>query len=285
MEQLDGRSIKIQNALRYIEEHLTDELEIGLIAKQAYVSPFYFQRVFAALCGMSVGEYIRKRRLSMAGEELVESKIRIIDIAAKYGYDSPDSFTRAFQRFHGISPSRARKNGASLRSFPPLNFNVILESGKMLEYKIVKKPPFTLVGVSRMFCSDTSYQEIPEFWDEVMGEEHCPLMGMYGVCIDSGEDGKHFEYLIADNYIPWEEIPENLVVKVIPESTWAVFPCRGALPEALQDVNTRIWSDWLPNSKSYRLAMNMNIESYSPPAEDPEVGYSEIWLPVERIAD
>lgn len=269
----------IEDALTYIEMHLTEELEVREIAKRAYVSPFYFQRIFAALCGVGVGEYIRSRRLTLAGEELASTNAKVIDVAAKYGYDSPDSFNRAFQRFHGISPSAARKNGASLRAYAPMKLNLTLEGGNMLEYKIVEKPQFTLVGLSRMFNSDTSYQEIPKFWSEVMGK--CPLMGMYGVCID--EDGKNFEYLIADNYIPWQEIPEGCVTKVIPASTWAVFPCRGPLPQTLQDVNTWMWSQWLPNCKNYRLAANLNIEMYAPPAENPEDTYSEIWLPVEKI--
>ena len=151
----------------------------------------------------------------------------------------------------------------------------------MLEYKIVEKPQFTLVGLPRMFNSDTSYQEIPKFWDEVMEMENCPLLGMYGVCID--EDGKNFEYLIADNYIPWQELPAGCVTRVIPAFTWAVFPCRGPLPQTLQDVNTRIWAQWLPNCKDYRLAANLNLELYAPPAEKPEDTYSEIWLPVEKL--
>lgn len=114
-----------------------------------------------------------------------------------------------------------------------------------------------------------------------MSMENCPVLGMFGICIDT--DGKNFEYLIADNYIPWEEIPAGCVTKVIPASTWAVFPCRGPLPQALQDVNTRMWSEWLPNCKNYRLAANLNIEMYAPPAEKPEDTYSEIWLPVEKL--
>lgn len=273
----------IQNALAYMEAHLTEELEIQEIAKRAYVSPFYFQRIFAALCGVGVGEYIRNRRLTLAGEELASTDAKVIDIAAKYEYDSPDSFNRAFQRFHGISPSAARKNGASLRAYAPMNIKLTLEGGNMLEYKIVKKPQFTVVGKSRMFNSETSYQEIPKFWCEVMGMENCPLLGMYGVCLDLDENGKEFEYLIADNYIPWEEIPEGYVAKVVPASTWAVFPCHGPMPQALQDVNTRMWSEWLPNCKNYRLAMNLNIEMYAPPADNPEDTYSEIWLPVEKV--
>lgn len=272
----------IQNALGYIESNLTEELEIREIAKRAYVSPFYFQRIFAALCGVGVGEYIRNRRLTLAGEELLTSDAKVIDIAAKYGYDSPDSFNRAFQRFHGISPSAARKNGASLRAYAPMKIKLTLEGGNMLEYKIVEKPQFTVVGLPRMFNADTSYQEIPRFWDEVMGMESAPVCGMYGVCMDLDENGKDFEYLIADNYIPWKEIPAGCTAKVIPASTWAVFPCSLG---TLQDVNTRMWSQWLPNCSSYRLAENLNIELYSPPAENPEETYCEIWLPVEKSGE
>lgn len=273
----------IQNALSYIEENLTQELEIGEIARRACVSPFYFQRIFTALCGVGVGEYIRNRRLSLAGEELLATQGRVIDIAAKYGYDSPDSFARAFQRFHGISPSAARKGGASLRAYAPVRIKLTLEGGNMLEYRIEEKPQFTVVGLARVFHPDTSYREIPEFWCEVMAREKCPVMGKYGVCIDHGEEDKLFDYLIADNYDPQRAIPEGCVPHVIPASTWAVFPCRGPLPETLQTVNTQMWSQWLPNCKEYRLAGHYNIEMYAPPSERPEDTYSEIWLPVERI--
>ena len=107
------------------------------------------------------------------------------------------------------------------------------------------------------------------------------ICGMYGMCVEL--EGKEFDYLIADNYLPWNDVPAGFVTHVVPAGTWAVFPCRGALPKALQDVNTRMWSEWLPACKSYRLAGNYNIEMYAPPAENPEDTYSEIWLPVEKI--
>ena len=232
---------------------------------------------------MGVGEYIRSRRLSLAGEALAKTPIRVIDAAARYGYDSPDSFCRAFQRFHGIAPSAARKAGAALRYFPPIQIKYSREDVPMLEHKIVEKPQFTLVGMERKFHPETSYQEIPKFWDEVMSMENCPLMGIYGICLDEDTRDGCFTYLIADNYIPWQEIPEGLTVKVIPASLWAVFPCRGPLPESLQSVNTRMWSEWLPSCREYKLARNLNIEVYGPPAEKPEDTYSEIWLPLERV--
>ncbi len=151
----------------------------------------------------------------------------------------------------------------------------------MLEYKIVKKPAFTVVGKSRRFNSETSYSEIPKFWDEHMSSGDAKVIcGMFGLCMDC--DGKHFEYLIADNYNPCIDIPEGCVTKTIPEGEWAVFPCTGALPKSLQDVNTRIWSEWLPNCKEYKLAGNYNIEMYTPICDDPNKNYSEIWVPVQK---
>lgn len=271
----------IQNALTYIEANLTDELKIGEIAKQACLSPFYFQRIFAALCGVSVGEYIRSRRLALAGEELTVSNAKVIDIAAKYGYESPDSFNRAFQRFHGISPSSARKTGARLVSYAPVKLNLRMEGGSMMEYRIVEKPQFTVMGVSRKFHPETSYQKIPEYWTEMMQTPGFPLMGIYGICIDTDTADGAFDYWIADNYIPWQEIPAPCKSMVIPAGTWAVFPCK---LKTLQDTNTAMWKQWLPNCREYKLSGSYNLEVYGPPCEeDHGESYVELWLPVEKI--
>lgn len=279
---MNGWAEGIQNALQYIEDNLTENLQIEDIAAKAYVSPFYFQRIFSVLCGFTVSEYIRNRRLSLAAQELSADNAKVIDIALKYGYDSHDSFTRAFTKFHGISPSSAKEKGAKLKAFAPVRIKLTLEGGTMMEYRILEKAAFTVMGKSRRFCSDTSYEEIPKFWQEHMNSgENKVVCGMYGICLDG--DGKNFDYLIADNYLPWNEIPEGYVTRVIPAGTWAVFPCRGALPKALQDVNTKIWSEWLPNCKEYKLAGNYNLEVYlSSPQENPDDYYSEIWVPVVK---
>ncbi len=280
---MNGWAEGIQSAIQYIEDNLTEELDIADIASRAFVSPFHFQRIFSVLCGFTVGEYIRCRRLTRAGEELSLSEARVIDIAVKYGYESQDSFARAFTKFHGISPSAAKEKGANLKSFAPLKIKLTLEGGKMIEYKIVEKAEFTVMGRSRMFNTETSYEEIPKFWGEhyaTGGGEF--VKGMFGLCLDS--DGKNFEYLIADMYFPWNEIPEGYKTRVVPAGTWAVFPCRGEHPKALQDVNTQIWSEWLPNCKEYRLSGNYNVEVYlTPPDPDPAKTYSEIWVPVEKV--
>ena len=210
----------IQNAIEYIEENLTEELSIREIAEKACVSAFHFQRIFNTLCGFTMGEYIRNRRLSLAAQELARSDAKVIDVAMKYGYYSPDSFTRAFARFHGISPSAAKLRGARLKSFARVKLKLVLEGGTMLEYKIVEKEQFTVMGKARNFDPDTATTEIPKFWDEHnRNGDSSIVVGMYGVCIDT--DGKEFEYMIADNYLPWNEIPEGYKTRVIPAGTWA----------------------------------------------------------------
>ncbi len=249
-----------QDSIGFIEGNLTEDLDIEEIAGRAALSPFYYQRIFGALCGMTVGEYIRARRMTLAAQELSREDVKVIDAAVKYGYESPDSFARAFQKFHGITPSQAREPGAPLRSFAPLHIKITMEGGTMLDYRIVEKAPFTIVGVKRPFNSDTSYQEIPKFWDEWMAQgEKRPVMGTFGVCIDM--KGKDFDYWIADLYFPWEDIPEGCETRVIPGSLWAQFPCT---LETLQDTNTKIWSEWLPSLKGYTLMGDYDIELYLP---------------------
>ena len=224
---------------------------------------------------MTIGEYIRHRRLSRAAEELLGSSVKVIDVAMKYGYDSPDSFARAFTKFHGINPSASREKGAKIKSFSPLIINLTLQGGAIMDYKIVEKATFTVVGKCKKFNVETSYQEIPKFWEEhyaTGGGE--VIKGVFGVCLDG--EGKEFEYLIADLYFPCNDIPKGCETRTFEGGTWAVFPYHGACPEALQTVNTQIWTEWLPNSSEYELAGNYNIEFYASEID------GEIWVPVKR---
>ena len=266
----------IQAAIDYIEETLTGEIDVHDVAARAYVSAFHFQRMFSAICGLPLGEYIRRRRLTQAAQELL-CGAKVIDAAMKYGYDSPDSFARAFRRFHGVLPSQATQPGIMLQSFAPMKINLNQEGGTMLEYKIVEKAAFTVVGYKKQFSNETSYQEIPKWWEELMAQNPA-VMGMFGLCIDT--DGKLFDYLIADLYQPWTIVPEDCVAHTIPAGTWAVFPCT---QRTLQDTNTKMWRDWLPACQEYKLGGKYNIECYGP--QNPEdVGESpvELWLPVQK---
>ena len=267
-----------QESIDFIEKNLTEELDIEDIAAKAALSPFYYQRIFGALCGVTVGEYIRARRMTLAAQELNGKDVKVIDVAVKYSYDSPDSFSKAFQRFHGITPSQAKEPGAPLRSFAPLHIKITMEGGTMMDYRIVEKAPFTIVGVKRPFNSDSSYQETPKFWDEWLTQgEKRPIMGTFGVCLDM--KGKDFDYWIADLYFPWEDIPEGCETRVIPGSAWAQFPCT---IKTLQDTNTRIWSEWLPALQGYSLAGEYDIEVYLPPEEGSDDMKVYIWVPLKK---
>ena len=278
----------ISKAISYIEDNITEELTMEDIAKQAMISPFYFQKGFALLCGFTVGDYIKKRRLTLAGSELVSSERKIIDIALKYGYESPDSFTKAFTRFHGATPSSVRKGETMIKSFASLKIKLILEGGFTLDYKIVKKDEFTIIGVSKVCKYEEAATEIPKFWADYYQTGKSDLVcSMYGVSIDENMGSNEFEYLIADNYTPIEEIAEGFITRVIPKHTWAVFPCKGAASHSLQDVHKKIFSEWLPGCKDYEIAAGYNIEMYSDPAGytngvQDEKYYCEIWIPVKQ---
>jgi len=277
----------IENALRYIEENLSGELTVDRIAEKVNISPFYFQKGFSMLCGYSVGEYIRMRRLSVAGSELVTSDNKVIDLALKYGYDSPDSFTKAFTRFHGSTPTDVRRKGALLKSFAPLHIKIILDGGNTMEYRVEEKPAFRVMGVSKIFSYETANADIPQYWDEIHVQAAVkPVEGMYGICFDEEMGGNRFRYMIADDLEEGEAGEKNLETYEVPRHTWAIFPCRGAMPLSLQEVNRRIFSEWLPAS-NYEIAEGYNIEYYSDPAEfkdgtqDPDY-YAEVWIPVRE---
>lgn len=284
MEWIEG----IREAIDYIEKHITEELRIEDIAKQAFISPFYFQKGFSMLCGFTLGEYIRQRRLTLAGIELVSTENKVIDIALKYGYDSPDSFTKAFIRFHGTTPTAVRKNGVLAKSFAPVKIKFTLEGGNVMDYKIIEKEAFTVMGVAKTFKYEEAKEKIPEFWTEHFqtgkGEIVC---GMYGINIDVSMGNDEFEYLIADDYAPWKEIPEGVEARTIPKNTWAVFPCKGAMSKSFQALNEKIFSEWLPNCRDYGIAAGYNIELYTnaddyPNGTEDENYYSEIWIPIRR---
>lgn len=151
----------VQHAIDYIETHLTEELKLEEIAAKSYSSPWHFQRVFSILCGYTVGEYIRNRRLALAGKELQETSEKVIDIALKYGYESPDSFARAFARFHGITPSEARRKGAVLQAFSPLTVKIILEGGEKMKYRLEEKEAMTFIGHGYVCVWDGDPKENP----------------------------------------------------------------------------------------------------------------------------
>lgn len=291
----------IQRAIDYIEDNLTDDLDYEGIAKRAYVSSFHFQRVFGILCGYTLGEYIRNRRLTLAGSELASTDIRVIDAALKYGYDSPESFGRAFSRFHGIAPSQAKTEGANLKSFSRLSVKLILKGGNVMDYRIEKKDAFKVIARKEKFSSDNevNQKQIPEFWDRCRKDGTVSKLCGYfspngifgdaivGMCLEGNASDKDFPYAIGaacdsgDDADMFNKSPGELSLEVIPSHTWAIFKCKGAMPKAIQILWHKIYSDFFPTSE-YQPWGGIDFEVY-PKGDIHSPEYkSEIWISVEK---
>ena len=282
----------IQNALDYIENHITDKLDYSEIAEQAYCSVFYFQRIFNALCGMTIGEYIRNRRLTLAGSELSSLKSKVIDVAFKYGYESPESFTRAFTKFHGITPSEARRNGSGLKSFSRLSVKIIMKGGNTMNYRIVEKQAFKVLGKTETHSIDESQNKntIPNFWDkahrtgviETLLKKASDKTYVFGICRGNTHTNKEvFDYSIAVECNECTEIPKGYNVIEIPARTWIIIECMGAMPEAIQKLWHELCTEFFPTSE-YKPTYEMDIEAY-PSGNMTSPDYTcQIWIPIEK---
>ncbi len=208
----------------------------------------------------------------------------MIDLALKYGYDTPESFTKAFSRFHGVTPTSARRMSTLLRCQIPLAITIKMEGVEIMNYKMEQMDAFTVMGVEESFHMDSSLQEIPKFWGEFMQkglyEKVCP---MFGICFDADANG-NFPYLIGEVLHPGKEAPEGLVTREIPAHLWARFACTGPMPGAIQNVTRQIYSEWLPTNGTYEVAQNVEIEMYSEGDTTSANYYSEVWIPVKKKA-
>lgn len=297
----------LQKAIDYIEMHLTEEIDFEKVAAQSFSSSYHFQRVFSILCGFTVGEYIRNRRLSLAGMELAATDSKVIDVALKYGYESPDSFAKAFQKFHGITPSQARNDGSSLRSFSRLVLKISLEGGTMMDYRLEEKPEMTLVGYKRRFSGTPAerYDQERDFYVNTRANQYM-LKGMvhdcdtqYNVITGFREEGYDF-YIASLIEQPWlkndwfDSLGEDAArfeEIVIPAGLYVVCETeRTKTPTMLiDDLRKKIVSEWLPSS-GYELsdAPEVEVHHWFYEAGNDEVKnrrYIELWLPVSRIGE
>ncbi|TFH58511.1 AraC family transcriptional regulator [Peribacillus frigoritolerans] len=287
-------SLKNMNgAIKFIEENLTNEIDFKEVARLAYCSEYHFKRMFSFLAGISLSEYIRRRRLTLAAFELKNNNIKVIDIAIKYGYSSPDSFARAFQHLHGITPSEARSNGHSLKAYPPMSFQLSIKGGSEMNYRVEEKEAFRIIGIKKRvpIIFNGVNPEIASMWksldektiNELKNLSNVEPLGLLSASANFSE-GRLEEKGELDHYIgaaTTRECPDNLTQLNVDASTWAVFEVVGPFPETLQNVWGRIYSEWFPSSnyeqrEGPEILWNENKDITSPTFR------SEIWIPVMK---
>ncbi|WNR44149.1 AraC family transcriptional regulator [Paenibacillus roseipurpureus] len=285
----------MNSALSYIENHLTDTIDFKEVARLALCSEFHFKRMFSFLAGIPLSEYIRRRRLTLSAFELRDDHVKVIDIAFKYGYNSPDSFTRAFHQMHGITPSEARNNGKSLKAYPRMTFQITIQGGNEMNYRIEEKEGFHLVGISKRvpIVFNGVNPDIAAMWQSLTMETITALkqlsnvepLGLLSASTNFSE-GRMEEKGELDHYIgvaTTHPCPDNLTQLAVSASTWAVFESIGPFPETLQNIWGRIYSEWF-SSSSYEqtegpeMLWNADKETTSPTFR------SEIWIPVRKRA-
>ena len=290
----------IRKSINYIEHHLLEENVSEMIAREVYMSPFYLQKGFKLITGYSISEYMRNRRLYLSALDIIASKSKIIDIAYNYGYNTPESFTKAFYRFHGFTPLQIKTDPMKLKVFLPLKISISIQGGNDMNYVVEKVENFKVIGFQREFEFESSHQEIPKFWGEIFSQYIKTLhakekpeneieeaicnynIGDYGVSIDDIGRGGKFRYIIAGEYTDGN-VPLGMSVYEFPDMEWAKFSCNGPIPGAIQSVNAKIFSEWLPGNLEYEIAMGANIEWYSKEGDTKDLEYeSQIWIPVKR---
>ncbi|NLK59978.1 MAG: AraC family transcriptional regulator [Treponema sp.] len=288
---------RLNQALGYMEDNLEKTVEIEEAARLANCSLFHFCRMFEVVFGTGPAEYVRRRRLSRAALDLAAGKDKVIDVALRYGWESPESFAKAFRRCFGITPSEARQNDIELETWPPIQLAVILKGDKTMKYRIIEKDTIELAGVSlRTTNTDgENMKVIPEFWQENSSNgtataigKNCGSMGMFGVCYDYNPKDNSFAYAIAvekgDHALT--DFPGGSVTITIDPATYAVFESRGPMPGAIQAVWKQIYSEWFPASE-YEHAGTPDFELY-PEQEDPSIDDTsekyrcEVWIPIKK---
>ena len=275
---------RLNQSMNYIEEHLTGEIDYEQLGRIACCSTYHFQRMFTYMAGITLAEYIRKRKMSLAAVDLRGGEERIIDIAEKYGYHSPTAFTRAFQSFHGIDPSSVKEEGVSVKSFSPIVFKIAVKGATEMNYRIETREAFRIVGLSAPLDKEieNNFMVVPQMWQEasvngtiqkLAGMMDTSLRGLLGV--SACNDEEQWKYFIA---VSSTKTSEEFEEYTVPSSTWAIFSGTGT-NQSIQELEQRIITEWLPTS-GYEYANAPDIEVYLNP--DPLNAQYEVWIPVVK---
>ena len=281
----------LNQALEYIEDNLENEIKIKKIAQICTCSEYNIQRVFSVISGVTLGEYIRNRRLSKAAMDIRETNLRIIDIACKYSYESADAFSKAFKNFHGISPKDGRITDNKLKTYPKLYFSMIIKGGIEMKNKIVEKEELRVIGVRRSYESiEKGMNDIPKFWSEfnssskmetLCNKQDGEIKGLLGLCIPhEGDSG--YDYFICVNSS--QEVEEEFGEYIIPKARWMVFEAKGKLPESVQSATKQIYEEVLAGP-DYKHDNKPNFELYPSGDINNENYITEIWIPIVNADD
>lgn len=281
----------MNEALRYIEGHLDEDIDFTKVAAIAGVSEFHFRKMFSYLSGMGLSSYIRSRRLSQAAIDLQRDQ-RVLDVAVKYGYDSADGFSRAFREWSGMSPSDV-KNSDRFKAFPRLTFQLTIQGGMDMECRIAEKDAFKLVGIKKRvpIVFEGPNPEIMKMAQSITGEQRGQLQQWRNTDVQTVvnaslnfDDGRLEEKGQLDHLVgsitTLEGDFEGFDVVEVPAGSWAIFSLEGPFPQKLQDTWGKIFSDWLPSS-NYELVDGPEI-SFNGDMSDLQNVYSEIWIPVKK---
>lgn len=274
---------RLNKAINYIEENITEELDYDQVAAVACCSTYHFQRMFAYMADVPLSEYIRRRRMTLAAVDLQGSDDKIIDVALKYGYTSPTAFNRAFKSIHGIAPSLVKEGGVALRAYPPISFKITIKGAAEMNYRIEQKTAFRIIGTGQPLHKEIekNFAIVPQMWQtaatdgtiqklaELMDQQPMGLLGV-SVCNDTEE----WKYLIAVSST--KDIDDSLEEYTVPAATWAIFSGSGT-NQSIQELERRIVTEWLPTS-GYEYGNAPDIEVYI--NADPQNTQYEVWIPV-----
>lgn len=274
---------RLNEAMQYIEMHISERIEPDQLARIACCSEYHFQRMFSYMADVPLSEYIRRRRMSLAAADLKSGQEKIVDIALKYGYDSPTAFNRAFQSIHGAAPSAVRKENLPVKSYPPIQFHMSISGGQALEYRIEKMKEFRIIGYGAKLSDkiEENFKNVPALWARLAQEESIPRLiglmnrppfGLLGVSACNNSNMWRYYICVSSD----EALPEGMEELIIPESTWAVFSGNGKGTD-IQQLEKRVVLEWLPTS-GYEYANAPDVEVYL--NDDSQNAKFEVWIPV-----
>ncbi|MFJ9459652.1 GyrI-like domain-containing protein [Kitasatospora sp. NPDC101447] len=283
----------LNRAMEHIERHLDGEVDAAELARIAMTSEYHFRRLFSMLAGMPLSEYVRRRRLTVAGAEVLGGERTLLDIAVRYGYTSGEAFARAFRAMHGVGPGEARRDGAVLTSQPRMSFRLVVEGSSSMEYRIVEKPDFRIVGrkarVPLVWLGVNPHiaefikglgKETVERITALSGKDPVGIVSVSDDFSPNREEGSELDYWHAVVAREGAEVPEDMDVLEVPAGTWAVFTNSGPFPQALQEMWGDVAAQWFPsNPYEARRGPEILRTRFVPGSDDAD---SELWIPVAR---